>query len=148
MGNGYKSTFKTINTATGEIIDGIPVYVAPKIHLKEGWFMGFQEAFLQMAKDKDMTGEVTRVLHYLFANLGFENYIVLPQRQIAEELNIKKENISRAMKILTEKGIIVEGPKLGRTKTYRLNNKYGWKGKTKTLINEREGNIIKGHFEK
>lgn len=110
--------------------------------------MGFQEAFLQMAKDKDMTGEVTRVLHYLFANLGFENYIVLPQRQIAEELNIKKENISRAMKILTEKGIIVEGPKLGRTKTYRLNNKYGWKGKTKTLINEREGNIIKGHFEK
>ena len=148
MGKGYKSNFRTIDMATGELIEGIPVYVAPKVHLEEGWFMGFQEAFLELAKDKDMTGEVTRVLLYLFANLGFENYIVLPQRQIAEALKMRKENVSRAIKTLTAKGIIIEGPKLGRTKAYRLNNKYGWKGKAKNLIHERTGNIIQGDFKK
>ncbi|EIT2341618.1 hypothetical protein L1O22_004870, partial [Salmonella enterica] len=31
-------------------------------------------------------------------------------------------------KNLIEFGIILEGPKIGRSKTYRLNPQFGWKG--------------------
>jgi hypothetical protein len=37
------------------------------------------------------------------------------------------------MKLLTTKQIVLEGPKVGRSKCYRLNPNYGWKGKVKTL---------------
>ena len=43
-------------------------------------------------------------------------------------LGIQKANVSRAIKALIENEIILEGPKIGRSKTYRLNPSYGWKG--------------------
>jgi hypothetical protein len=128
---------------TGEIIDGVSIYVAPtKVHWKEGWFMGFQEAFTELAKDKDMTGESYRILNYLLGHLAFENYIALPQIAIAKDLDMHKENVSRAIKLLVSKKIIVEGPKLGRTKTYRLNSNYGWRGQVKNLSTTRPNDVI------
>ncbi|WP_147238663.1 winged helix-turn-helix domain-containing protein, partial [Acinetobacter baumannii] len=47
---------------------------------------------------------------------------------IAESLGMKKPNVSKAVKNLIEFGIILEGPKIGRSKTYRLNPQFGWKG--------------------
>nr|WP_250996819.1 hypothetical protein [Escherichia coli] len=47
---------------------------------------------------------------------------------IAEALNMQKTNVSRAVKTLIEFEIILEGPKIGRSKTYRLNPQFGWKG--------------------
>jgi hypothetical protein len=39
--HGYRTLFKTINMQTGEIIDGVPVYVAPtKVHWKVGMVHG------------------------------------------------------------------------------------------------------------
>ncbi|ECJ2098818.1 hypothetical protein ACI5M7_005093, partial [Salmonella enterica subsp. enterica serovar Typhimurium] len=40
----------------------------------------------------------------------------------------KKSAVSRAIRHLLEFGIILEGPKIGRSKTYRLNPQFGWKG--------------------
>lgn len=136
--SGYRATFKTINTQTGEIIDGIPVYVAPKVRWKEGWFMGFQEAFIALAEDKDLTGETYKVFMYMLGHLGFENYIAIPQVQIAKDIGMHKEHVSRAIKVLLTKRIIVEGPKLGRTKTYRLNSEYGWRGTVRNLAESRQ----------
>jgi len=99
--------------------------------------MAFQEVFLAMAKDREMTGEVVRVLHYFFGKLDFENYIHLAQSEIAEALGLQKTNVSRAVKILCGKGIILKGPKVGRSITYRLNSDYGWKGKIKNFESER-----------
>jgi RIO-like serine/threonine protein kinase len=121
------------------------VYIAPKIKLREGWFMGFQEAFVELAKDPDLQGENYRVLFYLFGNLGFENYIAIPQRQIAEALKMQKSHVSEAIKVLVDKQILLEGPKLGRTHTYRLSNLFGWKGSVKNLSkmrNQKTGNVI------
>jgi len=138
MDKGYKAEFRTVNMITGEIIEGIPVYVAPKVHWKEGWFMGFQDAFIALAKDREITLETRRVFDYLLGNLGFENYIAIPQTQIAKELKMQKSHVSEAIKTLITKGIILEGPKLGRTKTYRLNSHYGWKGTIKNLEKDRK----------
>ncbi len=134
---GKITRFRTIDMETGELIEGVPVYIATKVKLREGWFMGFQEAFVELAKDPDLQGENYRVLFYLFGNLGFENYIAIPQRQIADALGMKTTNVSRAIKVLVDKEILLEGPKLGRTHTYRLSNLFGWKGSVKNLTKTR-----------
>lgn len=142
---GKITRFRTIDMETGELIEGVPVYIASKVKLREGWFMGFQEAFVALAKDREITMDSRRVLDYLMGNLGFENYVALPQRQIAEDLAMQKANVSRAIKLLVDKGILIEGPKLGRTHTYRLSNLFGWKGSVKNLSkvrNQKTGTVI------
>lgn len=54
------------------------------------------------------------------------------------------------MKILISKQIILEGPKVGRSRCYRLNPNYGWKGKVKNLEEMRKREkmvVIKGGKE-
>lgn len=99
--------------------------------------MGIQEAFEALARDKDLTGKPMSVLMYMFSKLAFENYIYLQQTEISKALNLCQPNVSRAVKLLLDKGIILPGPKLGRSKSYRLNSRYGWKGKVKNLEKER-----------
>ena len=95
--------------------------------------MAFQDAFEEIAKDPELTLEPKNVLFYLYSKLDFENFIQQSQADIAEGLGIKKQQVSRAMKMLIAKQIILEGPKSRTIKCYRLNPNYGWKGKVKTL---------------
>ena len=127
-----------IDRETGEVIQGCMVYIPYRPRLTERWFMAFQDSFEEIAKDPEMTGETFRVLTYLYSKLDFENFIQQSQKDIAEELNMNKVQISRAMKVLTSKKIVMEGPKVGRSKCYRLNPNYGWKGKVKTLQEARK----------
>lgn len=68
------------------------------------------------------------VLMALLADLDDENYIQVAQIDIADALRMQKTNVSRVVKNFIEFGIILEGPKIGRSKTYRLNPQFGWKG--------------------
>jgi septum formation inhibitor MinC len=95
--------------------------------------MAFQDTFEELAKDPELTLEPKNVLLYLFSKLDFENFIQQSQADVAKALGMHKEQVSRAMKLLTSKQIVLEGPKVGRSKCYRLNPNYGWKGKVKTL---------------
>ena len=65
--------------------------------------MGIQEAFLKLAKDKEINGYPRRILDYLFGKLGFENYICIQQKEIAEELGINKTHVSTGIKLLFAK---------------------------------------------
>lgn len=111
--------------------------------------MAFQDSFEEIAKDGDMTGETYKVLFYLYSKLDFENFIQQTQIEIAESLGMQKQRVSRAMKVLTSKQIVLEGPKIGRSRCYRLNPNYGWKGKVKTLQEARKEQlkIIQGGKE-
>ncbi|MDD9849746.1 hypothetical protein BZG30_31430, partial [Escherichia coli] len=71
----------------------------------------------------------------LLADLDYENYIQVAQIDIADALKMQKTNVSRAIKNLIDFGIIIEGPRIGRSKTYRLNPQFGWKG---TVSNHRK----------
>ena len=122
-----------IDKQTGEVMQGCMVYIPYRPKLTERWFMAFQDTFIEIAKDQDLTLEPKNVLFYLFGKLDFENFIQQTQTEIAEALGMQKQNVSRAMKLLTEKQIVLEGPKVGKSKCYRLNPNYGWKGKVKTL---------------
>lgn len=130
-----------IDRKTGEVMQGCMVYIPYRPKLTERWFMAFQDTFEELAKDPELTLEPKNVLLYLFSKLDFENFIQLSQKEIAEALKMHKEQISRAMKLLTGKQIILEGPKVGRSKCYRLNPHYGWKGKVKNLQTERRSHL-------
>lgn len=119
-----------INPETGEVERQYAVVPIFRKKIKEGWFMAIQEGFLHLAQ-LDLTGEQLRVLLYIMGKLDFENYICLTQKSVSEALNLHKSNVSKAFKVLVEKGIIHEGPKVGRTKTYRLDPSFGYKGRYK-----------------
>jgi DNA-binding Lrp family transcriptional regulator len=113
---------------------GFPVLIGRKKNpYGNGWVMNSQEAMLSLAKDKDITGETHRVLWFIGGILDFENWVQIPITEIAQELNLKRPNVSRAMKMLEEKGIILRGPKVGRSYAFMLNPEFGWKGKVKNL---------------
>jgi DNA-binding transcriptional ArsR family regulator len=100
--------------------------------------MNSQEALEQLATDDDLKGEAYKVLLLLLARLDFENWIQITQKEIAEKLKMKLPNVSRAISLLEEKGIILRGPKIGRSYAFRLNPHYGWKGKVKNLNDYRK----------
>ena len=138
-----------VDRETGEVMQGCMVYLPYRPRLTERWFMAFQDAFEEIAKDREITSEPRRVLDYMFSKLDFENFIQLSQKDIAEALGMQKQNVSNAIKLLIRKQIILEGPKVGRSKCYRLNPNYGWKGKVKTLQEARREQlkVIKGGKE-
>ena len=124
----------TIDLDTGEVLEeGVPVWVGRKPKLTERWFMAFQDAFQELAKDRDLTLDHHRVLSYLFGRLDFDNFIQVAQAEIAQELNMRKQNVSRAISLLVDKKIILRGPKIGRSSSFRLNPHFGWKGKVSSL---------------
>ena len=131
--------------------EGYFVYIAypkPKI-TGNRWIMTFQDSLKLIATDKDMTGQTLKVMLLLMSGLEFENYIAIKQVAIARELGMHKVDVSKAMKLLVEKGIILK-VKEGSTTGYKLNPNYGWKGRVSNLeaekrriVNERVVDIRK-----
>ena len=76
---------------------------------------------------KELTGEQFKVLMLMLADLDYENFIQIAQADIAETLGMQKTNVSRAVRATGCWGDLW-GPKVGRSKTYRLNEQFGWKG--------------------
>ncbi len=122
-----------VDKYTGEEF-GFPVIVGRKRNpYGKGWVMNSQEALEIVAKDKDIKGETYRVLFFICARLDFENWVQLSITEIGKELDLKQQSVSRAMKVLENKEIILRGPKVGRSYAFMLNPEFGWKGKVKNL---------------
>lgn len=133
------TTIKPINTETGEILEGRFGFIPTKKvnGFKDGWVAMSQNAMqviLQMKCTGEIDGRDLDVLLYLTTVLDFENSILVSQKSISEALNMKIPNVSRSMKNLTEKNLIIEGPKNGRSKSYSLNPTVGWKGTAKNHV--------------
>ena len=119
---------------TGELLDGVIVYCGVKSNpYGGGWIMNSQDALKLLSQDTDLTKYALRVFLRICADLDFENWIQISQTDIATELQLKRSNVSAAIKQLTQKGILLRGEKVGRSFSYRLNPDYGWKGKVKNL---------------
>jgi DNA-binding transcriptional ArsR family regulator len=127
-----------VDKYTGEEF-GFPVIVGRKRNpYGKGWVMNSQEALEIVAKDKDIKGETYRVLFFICARLDFENWVQISVTEIAQELDLKQPSVSRAMKVLEDKQIILRGPKVGRSYAFMLNPEFGWKGKVKNLDDYRQ----------
>ena len=122
-----------VDKYTGEEF-GFPVIVGRKRSpYQKGWVMNSQEALEIVAKDKEIKGETYRVLFFICARLDFENWVQLSVTEIANELDLKQPHVSRAMKVLENKEIILRGPKVGRSYAFMLNPDFGWKGNVRNL---------------
>lgn len=122
--------------SNGEMHQGsVLALVVPKRKngFDEGWVAVAQNAYLALA-NSGLGLEARRVLDTLLARLDFENWIHTPQAEIAEFLQMKPSNVSRAMRELEQVGVILRGPKVGRSSTYRINPNFGWKGSAKNHV--------------
>ena len=129
----------SVDQNTGKILEGVIVYCGVKNNpYNTGWFMTSQDALETLASDEDISKEAFRILMFLMARLDFENWIQVTQKEICEKTNIKKSNVSRGISLLEKKGIILRGPKIGRSNAFRLNPYFGWKGKVKNLDEYRQ----------
>ena len=134
-----KGNFKGyVDKYTGEEY-GLPVIVWQKKNpYSTGWIMNSQEGSKLLAKDKDIKGETHRVLRLIESILDFENWVYISISDIAKELEMNRRSVSRAIKLLENKEIILKGPKIGKSNTFMLNPYFGWKGKVKNLEKYRE----------
>ncbi len=126
-----------VDLETGEDLGGFVAVIRPKQKSSFERHFTMNQAALKIIAT-ELNHEQTKVLMMLLADLDYENYIQVAQIDIAESLGMKKPNVSKAVKNLIEFGIILEGPKIGRSKTYRLNPQFGWKG---TGSNNKKGLI-------
>ena len=127
---------------TGDITGCFPL---KNKHLGNGWVALYQDAITQIAKER-LTGEQSSVFLYILGKTDFDNYLTVNQTKMAEELGIHRVNVAKALKTLRERSIIVEGPRVGLNKTYRLNPYVAHKGTKrdqtiidfKTALNDKE----------
>lgn len=136
------------NLDTGEILRQYAVVAIQRKSISGGFFMAIQEGFLHIAS-LDLTGEQLKVLLHIMGKLDFENYILLQQKEVAEALGLKQPHVSRAFVKLVKEGIIYEGPRVGKVKTYRLDPSFGWKGKGKNYLREMKNlRLVRGGKKK
>jgi biotin operon repressor len=67
----------------------------------------------------------------LLSVLDYENLIQVSQADIARELDMHRQHVQRSIKRLLELGIVLEGVRIGISRSYRLNPNFGWKGSAK-----------------
>ena len=115
---------------TGEVMEGAVLGMFfPKRQngFREGWIAMAQNALIEIAR-ADLGDQARRVLFVILGKLDFENFILVSQSEIAETISMHRSDVSKAIAKLEGEGIIVRGPKAGRSATFRLNPSFGWKG--------------------
>jgi hypothetical protein len=121
-----------IDLSTGEIVEGFVAYVAPRLRngFSDGWVAMAQNPAMSLARS-DLGADDYRVLFGLIARLDYENLLVLNQADLARAIGMQRQHVQRAIKRLIGIGVLLQGPKIGISRSYRLNPEFGWKGKAK-----------------
>jgi len=124
-----KKRLGQVDLDTGEVIeDGFIAYVAPKRQNAFGnWIAMAQDMFMNLAKSS-LNSTDNKVLYALLSKLDFENLLVVNQSELAKELGLQRQHFSRSVQKLIKEGIILQGPKIGVSRSFRLNPTVGWKG--------------------
>ena len=127
---GQDSNENVYDALTGEVYDHAVLAVffpKRKNGFREGWFAMAQSPMMLIAKSK-IGDQAKNVLFALFSKVDFENFILINQSEIAKELEMDKGDVSKAISKIVDLGVIIKGPKVGKSTTYRLNPEFGWKG--------------------
>lgn len=119
--------YQAVNTITGEVVE-----LADEEAKRQRWpddhVRVFQERIIAIATEGTLRREEWRVLGYLFGVLQWDNWLVVPQVHIADTLRMQASNVSRAIRELLRRNILVQAhPPAPRT-AYRLNAEVAYKG--------------------
>lgn len=115
---------------TGEIMEGAVLGMFfPKRQngFGTGWVAMAQNAMMELARS-DLGAQDMRVLFAVLAKLDFENFLLLTIADLAKEIGMQRSHASDSIAKLEKLGVLIRGPKAGRSSTFRLNPSFGWKG--------------------
>jgi len=90
--------------------------------------MGFQDFFIRIAEDRELTLADRRVFDYLLGIMDLDNYVSVPQTEIARRLGVSVRTVQRAIEKLQKKNILIV-KRVGKYNAYMLNPEAVWKGK-------------------
>ena len=93
----------------------------------------YQESFLEIARDKDLTGEPLRVFLGVLGHLDYENKFEMPLKDLAANLGMQRPNVSRSIKLLVKKGYLKVEKNIGSVRFYRLDPSFGFKNRVSKL---------------
>ena len=86
---------------------------------------------------KDLGKESWLVFMMLCAGLNLrENKVVVNQAEMGRQMGLTRQHVQRAIKQLLEVGLILEGPKEKRSRTYSLNPDVVFRGSAKDHAKE------------
>ena len=121
-----------IDSETGEIIDGFRGLCCSKRKngFGQGWLAMAQNG-AEILAQSNLSGNDFKVLMKLLSVLDYENLIQVSQADVARELNMHRQHVQRSIKRLIDFGIVLEGVRIGISRSYRLNPNFGWKGSAK-----------------
>jgi hypothetical protein len=98
--------------------DYVDIKLPRKFRFNNGGFITvFQKAMANIALFGNLSKEEYRMLLYLIGTCGPANSICIDLVQLSEQLSMKKSNVSRALKGLVERNIVIrkDGYRYGKT---------------------------------
>ena len=98
----------------------------------------------QAEMEKPLTQTEYRVRDWLMGTIGIGNYVYVNQAEMCRRLRIDKKNASTAIKRLIDLGILIRGPKSGRSNTYMVSPAFCFSGALGNGIKERNATIEEG----
>lgn len=121
-----------VDDDTGEVLGSFVAVVQPKRKngFAGGWFAMAQDA-LKLLRTAGLGARDYDVLFALLERLDFENLIQVSQSDLADDCGMHRQHVNRSIKRLLELGCLLEGPKIGRSRSFRLNPRFGWRGSAK-----------------
>ena len=132
IGKTMNRHMQQIDRQTGEVVEGFVAYVVPKRKngFGQGWLAMAQNG-AEILAQSNLSGNDFKVLMKLLSVLDYENLIQVSQADVARELNMHRQHVQRSIKRLIDLGIVLEGVRIGISRSYRLNPNFGWKGSAK-----------------
>ena len=74
-----------------------------------------------------------KVMWAMLARLDYENLIQVNQAEVSEQVGMNRHNVNRSIKKLIELGVILEGVKIGISRSYGLTLTSGGKAQPKAI---------------
>lgn len=114
------------------------------------WLLLWQEpseigaSIMEQAENDQLTQTEYRVRDWLLGTIGIGNFVYVNQSEMARRLKIERATASRAIKRLIELGILIKGPKSGRSCTYMVSPAFCFSGGLGAGIKARREAIKEG----
>lgn len=95
-------------------------------------------SLMELARNDTLTRTDYRILCWVLSHVRLGNELLLCHSHIAEDLNMKRSNVSASVKRLCNIGVLLKtGEKMGRVNNYRLSPALAYRGSLSEGVKER-----------
>ncbi len=109
------------------------VIVMSQKRLGKDYLRMYQDAFLEVAQDKELNHTDTRVILAILGKLGYENEFNLTQADLGDLLQVAQPHISKSLLKLEAKGYLQVARTVGRQKVYQFNPYFAFRSRAKNF---------------